>query len=362
MPERGARVRMPPVARLAIKGLQYFTWPLQIDDYLQLINPLWSTDEARGRIERIHPETDDAVTVFIVPGFRWRGHRPGQFLRIGFDIDGKRHWRAYSLSTDGSRPDGQITITVKRTEKGAVSNYLNSGAALGSLVTLGEVEGQFVCDGPADRKILFLTAGSGVTPVMAMLRSFERTKAVPDIVHIHSSRTASDAIFGEHLAALADSHADYRFELRETSTRGRLTPGELDDVCPDWRERQVFACGPGPMLDALTEHFDHHGLSDMLHIESFEHLVRGSSGAGGAIRFAASDVETQCDGDTVILDAGEAAGVDMPFGCRMGICHTCVGRLREGVVRDVRTGETTEAGATVRTCVNCPDGDVVIDL
>ena len=124
MPEAGARVEMPAPMRLAVRGLQYFTWPLKIDDYISLINPLWSTVEAKGRIERIHNETPDAVTVFIVPGFRWRGHKAGQYLRVGFDIDGKRYWRAYSLSTDASRPDGQITITVKRSGDGIVSNWL----------------------------------------------------------------------------------------------------------------------------------------------------------------------------------------------------------------------------------------------
>ena len=91
---------MPRVAELTLRGLEYFTWPLRLDDYLELISPLWSTTELRGRIERVQRESADAVTVFITPGFRWRGHRAGQYLRVGFDIQGKRHWRAYSLSSD----------------------------------------------------------------------------------------------------------------------------------------------------------------------------------------------------------------------------------------------------------------------
>ena len=117
MPERGTQVVLPGWARLAVRGLGHFTWPLRIDDYLELITPLWSVEELRRPMKRVHRKTDDAVTVFITPGFRWVGHKAGQYVRIGFDVEGKRHWRAYSLSSDAARPDGQVTITVKRTDE-----------------------------------------------------------------------------------------------------------------------------------------------------------------------------------------------------------------------------------------------------
>src|SRR5256885_15465544 len=111
MPERGTQLQMPRAAQLMLRGLEYFTWPLKLDDYLGLITPLWSTNELRGRIERVHRETDDTVTVFITPGFRWRGHLPGQYLRIGFDIQGKRHWRGGPPTPQGgpARPPGAPT-------------------------------------------------------------------------------------------------------------------------------------------------------------------------------------------------------------------------------------------------------------
>jgi ferredoxin-NADP reductase len=363
MPERGKPVDLPGPARLLLRGLSYFTWPLRIDDYLELITPLWSVEERRGRIERVHRETEDAVTVFITPGLRWGGHQPGQYVRIGFDVAGKRHWRAYSLSSDAARPDGQVTITVKRTEDGVVSRFLNSSQAAGSIVTLGDVEGEFTLPSPVPPKLLFLTAGSGVTPVMAMLRALARRREMPDVLHIHSARTAPEAIFAADLAALAERHDGYRVTQRATSEDGHVKPESLDEVCPDWRERETYACGPGEMLDALRSHFDVAGVSDRLHMESFEHMMlAGATGEGGTITFAGSDITAECDGATAILVAGEDAGADLPYGCRMGICHTCTGILSEGSVRDLRTGDVTRAGTEIRTCVNSPDGDITVKL
>jgi stearoyl-CoA 9-desaturase NADPH oxidoreductase len=354
---------MPRVAKLALRGIEYFTWPLRLDDYLELISPLWSTTELRGRIERVHQETADAVTLFITPGFRWRGHRAGQYLRIGFDIQGKRHWRAYSLSSDAARPDGQITITVKRTAGGVVSRFLHGPQAVGSIVTLGEVEGRFTLPDAIPAKLLFLTAGSGITPVMAMLRALDRSGKVPDVVHLHSARIAEDAIFAGDLAMLSERRSGYLLTQRVTGEEGRVQPEHLDTLCPDWRERETYACGPGEMLAALASHYGGSGVGERLHVESFEHFVPAAvTGQGGEIEFSESDVRVGCDGATPILIAGEGAGVALPFGCRMGICHTCIGQLTSGTVRDLRTGEITHRGTEIRTCVNCPDGPVTIEL
>src|SRR6201982_706963 len=144
MPERGARPNVHPVQRRILDALASLSSPLLIDDYLELINPLWSTRELRGRIEAIDHETRDAATVLIKPGYRWGGHEPGQYLRIGLDIEGVRHWRAYSLTSDPERSDGLMSITVKNVDEGKVSPYLVGHTKPGAIVTLSDVEGDFV--------------------------------------------------------------------------------------------------------------------------------------------------------------------------------------------------------------------------
>ena len=328
---------------------------------------MWSTRELRGRIVRIELETRDAATVTIKPGWAWPGHRPGQYLRVGIVVNGVHHWRAYSITSDPGRPDGCISITPKLVETGAVSQYLVRGAKPGVIVRLGGVEGTFTLPDRLPAKLLLISAGSGITPIMSMLRSLDRGGALTDVTHLHSARTADDVIFGRVLRDLASRSTSFRLHEQLTSVMGRIGPGDLDRLCPDWRERETFLSGPVAMLDATSDYFKAElGHCDRLHLEHFQPYLDGAAGekgAGGAIRFCSSDLDALSDGAEPILLAGEQAGATLPFGCRMGICHTCVGRLRSGRVRDLRTGEVHgQAGEMVRTCINAPEGAVEIEL
>src|ERR1700760_4414341 len=164
MPEKGAPPNVHPIQRRVLRALGALSSPLLVDDYLELINPLWSTRELRGRIEEIKPETENAATVLIRPGYQWPGHEPGQYLRIGVDIEGVRHWRAYSLTSEPEREDGWISITVKAVDTGTVSSYLVRHGRPGCIVGLGGVEGDFKLPEELPDKLLFVKAGSGTTP------------------------------------------------------------------------------------------------------------------------------------------------------------------------------------------------------
>lgn len=366
MAERGAEPQVPGLHRRAMHSLRGFFTPLLPDDYLEMINPLWSTQELRGRIVSVDLETSDAATILIKPGWKWPGHRPGQYLRIGVVVDGVHHWRAYSLTSDPDRSDGYISITPKLVDTGKVSPYFVRAARVGGIVRLGGVEGTFVLPDEVPEKMLFISAGSGITPVMSMLRNLEHTGDIGDVVHVHSARTEAAAIFGDQLRGLDERQAGYDLQLRLTSEQGRFAPEHLDDLCPDWRERETFACGPAEMLDALSERWESEGDPERLHMERFQPIIGkgdGEQGDGGTIRFTQSDVEAESDGSKPILVAGEDAGVTLPFGCRMGICHTCVGKLCSGQVRDLRTGKVSgSSGEMIRTCVNAPEGAVEIAL
>ncbi len=364
MAERGATPKVPELQRKALRAARFLFTPLLPDDYLELINPLWSTRELRGRIERLERETPDAVTVLIRPGYEWTGHKPGQYIRVGVVVDGVFHWRAYSLTSDPGRPDGFIGITPKLVDAGKVSPYLVKRAKPGDILRLGGVEGSFVLPDPPPEQALFISAGSGITPIMSMLRDLDRRDADADLVHVHSARTPDDVIFGSQLDRLRARNPRYRVTLRLTAEERRIAPEDLEELCPDWREREAFLSGPGDMLDAMADYWDRQGDCDRLHMERFQpKLALQTEGEGGRIVFTASGCETTANGGKPILVAGEEAGLELPFGCREGICHTCIGKLGAGRVRDLRNGKVSgQEGEMVRTCINAPEGEVEIEL
>jgi ferredoxin-NADP reductase/ferredoxin len=349
-----------------LNALAALSSPLLIDDYLELINPLWSTRELRGRIETIDHETRDAATVLIKPGYRWGGHEPGQYLRIGLDIQGVRHWRAYSLTSDPMRPDGLISITVKNVDEGKVSSYLVRRGRPGTIVALGGVEGEFLLPERLPDKLLLISAGSGITPIMSMLRHLDQSGEIGDVVLLHSARHADEVIFGSELRSLQKRHEHFVLHEQHTADKGRMGPEDLDQLCPDWRERETFISGPTEMLDAFDEHYEQAGVGDHLCMERFQPklgLGDGDEGEGGTIKFLDSDCEAASDGSVPILVAGEEAGLDLPYGCREGICHTCVGELRSGRVRDLRNGKVYgQEGEVIRTCISAPEGPIEIEL
>ncbi len=359
---------------VVVRAVESATTPLLPADYLDLFAPLRSGADLRGRIVSIHPETADAATIVILPGADWEGHIPGQYIRLGVDVNGIRQWRAYSL-THGPRSDSLITITVKAVPDGIVSNHLVHAARPGTLVHLEQATGDFVLPDltVAPPKFLFVTAGSGVTPVIGMLRNLfpvtdsgvVRTHRGLDITVVHVAPSEPDSIFIDNLRSLHEAGA-VNLVARYDDVHGVLDVNDLESLVPDLGQRTTYACGPSGLLDALAAH--HEALAIPLYVEQFRPAPI-VAGEGGTVTLEKSGVEIELDGTTTILDAAEEAGVLMPSGCRMGICMGCVLPLREGAVRDLRNGEITRAtpgetnvgGVSVQTCISAPAGACHID-
>ena len=338
------------------------TTPLLPGDYLDMIAPLRAGAPLRGRIVAVRPETRDAATLVIQPGRGWQGHLPGQYVRLGVDVDGVRQWRAYSVTSAPGAADGRISVTVKAIPDGKVSNHLVRRIRPGTIVQLDQAQGDFVLPTATPERVLFLTAGSGITPVMGMLRAGLTERA--DVVLVHSAPTRDDVIFGAELRALADRGA-VRLVERHTDTSGLLDVAELDDLVPDHAQRHTWACGPIGMLDAVEGYWTSNGVIERLHTERFRPTVV-TPGDGGTVTFTGAGVTVEADGATTLLDAGENAGVLMPSGCRMGICYGCVVPLRQGAVRDLRNGDVTTAvpgdGVRIQTCISAAAGTCDIEL
>lgn len=342
------------------------TTPLLPDDYLKLLNPLWSARELRGRIVEVRAEAEDSATLVIKSGWGCHfDHRPGQYIGIGLLIDGRLRWRSYSLTSvpRSVAGDRNLTITVKAMPEGFVSGHLVD-VVPGTVVRLAAPQGNFVLPDPPPPSVLFITAGSGLTPVLSMLRTMRRRNQIgppgSDVVHLHSAPTA-DFMFAGELDELDRRQCGYRLTVRATRSSGRLDVSRIDDVVPDWRQRETWVCGPEGLLADAEWHWAAAGLADRIHVERFA-AARSAGGRGGTVTFTRSGRSRATDAATTLLEAGEATGVALPAGCRMGICHTCIVTLLDGSVVDLRTGARHEAGTRVQTCVCAADGDCSLDV
>ena len=391
--------------------------PLLPSHYVQLLRPLSATHTRQARVEAIRDEAPGVKTLVLRPGRGWRVHRAGQHVRVGIAIDGRLVTRTYSISSAPERPRakrGCIDITVKA--QGRVSNALHA-VEVGAFVSLGAPSGEFVLPAAleAPARLLFLSGGSGITPIAAMLRSLAARAAMPDVVHVHYARTAEDMIFGEELRSLAVDHPSYRLiEIHTAADPRRFDGARLAALVPDWQTREAWACGPQGLLDAIGAVFAdaaraEHGcdrrelpMADLvrgedailraagdvpspavrderpgersehrgsrgphLHVERFRAAlaVLPANASGGRVRFAASAVSADADAATPLLHVAERAGLAPAHGCRMGICHTCDSTLVSGCVRDLRTGTSIdEPGARVQICVCAAAGDVELSL
>jgi len=343
--------------------------PLELHDVLDVFHPLRGGRPAlQGRIVSVTAETSESATILVKPGRDWAGHVPGQYVRVGVDVDGVRLWRTYSL-THGPRRDRNLSFTVKAIPGGVVSNHLVHRARAGQMLQLAQAEGEFVLPTPIPRKLLLVTAGSGITPVIGMLRNLfsRRVPVATDITLVHVNQRESSAMFRDELRAHATA-GHLTLVERYDDSHGILDVAHLDELVPDLSERLTYACGPAGLLDALEKHHADRGLS--LTTERFRPVLLdpADAGQGGTITFA-DGREVEADGTTPILDAAEGAGVIMPSGCRMGICMGCVIPMTSGAVRDLRNGAITTAvpgetgpeGVRIQTCISAAAGACHID-
>lgn len=339
------------------------TTPLLPDDYLHLINPLWSARELRGRVVDVIRETEDSATVTIRTGWGFPdSYKPGQYVGIGLQVGGRWHWRSYSLTSFSSNVDKMITITVKANPDGFLSSHLVEGVTPGTVIRLAAPKGDFHLPEPAPDSILFLTAGSGITPVMSMLRALRTRDTQPDIVHVHSAPTRDEVIFLDEIEEMNRELPTYDLQLQITRADGKFDVAALDSEIPDWRDRSCWACGPVAMLDAVEQHYENEGLREQLHIERFAIARTDHGGEGGTVTFSKTGKSAEIDGATTLLEAGEELGITMPFGCRMGICQTCVVPLAGGYVRDLRNGDEHREGDRIQTCISAVSGECTIEL
>ena len=349
-------LRSPAVAAL--------TSPHGVDRYLELVNPMWAAHEVRARVVRVERETLDVTTLTLLPTNTWNGFRAGQHVQVGLEIDSVRHTRCFSVSSSDLAStlhgDPTFTITVRGDDAGFVSRRLARTADVGTVLHLSQAEGDFTLPSLLPRRILMVSGGSGITPVMSMLRSLVDFRYEGRITFLHYARTPEETVFADELDALAElSNVDLHVFHTRTGDR-RLNELQLRATAPDYASTLTYACGPTGLVETLRELY---GDSDLLRVEYFKTSTLAlDPDATGSVAFIRSG-HTAANSGAPLLEQAEALGLRPVYGCRMGICLSCTSRKTAGTVRNVVTGaESSLPDEDIQICVSQPVGDCVVDL
>ena len=354
----------PPKLRL----LDAIAGPHGIDGYLEQVSPLLVTGEGRAEVIAVERKTADSATLTLRPNLVWSGFRAGQFVNVAVEIDGVRHRRCYSPACAEGR-GSTVEIAVRRHPQGLVSNFLVERAAPGLVVGLGPAEGDFILPAPRPDSILLIGGGSGITPLMAILRTLLGEGYERPVALLQYAPDRRRAMYRGELELLARRHDN--FKLLRSYTRasgvgeldGHFSPLHLPQSNPCFADAETFACGPPPLLEAVRGTWAN-GLEHRLHVESFvppAFLPAGEPGEG-TIRFADSGLDVENTG-APLLEQAETAGLTPEFGCRMGICHSCTRRKRAGTHKNLITGEVSSApDEEIQLCVSAALGDLTVEL
>ena len=358
---RFARVRTATLAA-ARQVATHLTLDRQLDFWMQELDPTWSLGTLRARVVDVIAETHDVSTFVLAPNALWPGHRAGQFVTVEIEVEGVRVQRCYSLSS--APGDRHLAITVKRVPDGRVSSFMHDHVRRGDIVRLGMPAGDFVRRAEAFPRLLLLSGGSGVTPIMSVLRDLSRRDAVDDVVFLHAARSRRDVIFERELEALRARHP----RLRVGFVFGALDREMVRAEVPDLAERDTMLCGPAGMMDALAPLWTDAGLTHRLQVERFAAPPRLSAAAGDPparvkLALVRSGRTISTERSETILEQLERGGEQPAHGCRMGICNTCVCRKRSGVVENIVTGAVSSApDEDIHLCVSRARTDIELTL
>lgn len=336
-----------------------------LNELLQRVLPRAALGEIRARVAGVIEETADTRSFELHTNRHWPSFRAGQHTLVTIDVRGRKLQRCFSLSSAPTRPR-RLAITVKRHSQSGATAWMHTHLRVGSIVTLSPPFGAFRMPEPMPKRVLMLSAGSGITPLMAMLRELYAQRCAGDIVLLHSCRQPADWIFSKELQAMASDWPSLQLKLHCTHNHDRLDADQLRALVPDFAERHSLLCGPPQFAEWVHSLYQQHHATALLHSETFG-LPRALSGAaasaGGAVHCAISEHSFTAVAGQPLLLAAEAAGLTPRYGCRIGICRTCLCRKQSGTVENLLTGEiSAEPGQLIQLCISTARSPLTLDL
>lgn len=337
---------------------------------LREINPALSLNALMAQVVAVIPENADTHTYVLRPPPRWQGFTAGMHIPIAVEINGVLTRRTYTISSSPEQyqRQGTIAITVKRLAGGRLSSQLFKHLNVGQWLEIGEAIGDFTFDKAVSEKVLFLAAGSGVTPFFSMLNDYLKVATSTYITLMYYCRRQDEVIFAQQLAKLAKAYSHFTLVPIFTDINGRIDAIHLLQHCPDVAQRDVFVCGPEGFMTRATTLLHQQGVAQrQIFQESFGRRLSPvnlqTSTTTSEVSFSKSTVRIAGDGKKTILELAELAGLTPKYGCRSGICHECKCTKVSGQVVDYRNGKKSSFDAEeIQVCISIPHGAVEIAL
>ncbi|MGY6630602.1 MAG: ferredoxin reductase [Wenzhouxiangella sp.] len=334
---------------------------------LQRVNPLWSASETRARVVRRVAENDELFSLWLKPNRHWSGHQAGQHVLLGAEISGVIRRRVFSLSSapgPGGNDPGLLRLSIQRQPGNGMTQWLFDHAQAGMVFDLSAADGGFVLPTPTPDKLLMIAGGSGITPMMAMLHQLAEQRFGGDIVLLQLFRKADQRLFRQELAELETRLPGLTVRGHESSIQGRLAASRIADLVADLRERHTLLCGPEGLISEVSGAWETLNPTGPLQLERFA-APRPTAAPGQSQRITANlskQVFTQNAGNT-LLEAAESAGLTPRFGCRAGLCRTCLCKKHSGTVRNLLTGlVSSQPDEWIQLCVSVAENDLELTL
>mgnify|MGYP000020552900 CR=1 FL=1 len=336
------------------------------DDYLEALSPMWTRRRIHAQVLARRNQTPGTLTLELRPNAAWPGFCAGQHLQIALDVNGVRQQRCFSPANAASERD-RIELTLRLGAEGGFTDTLSREAQVGRILALEPAQGEFVLGATPPEHLLLIAGGSGITPLLSMLRTLLAQGHRGRIDLLQYAPQARERLYARELDALAAQHSNlslYPVYTRGSggAARGHLDAAQLQGLVPEAYAAQTYVCGPAALQQQAQALWQAAGAQERLAVEAFSAPAPARSDEAGQLRLARSALDLPSDGRP-ILEQAESAGLQPAHGCRMGICASCRCRKLDGQVRDLQTGRLSGAGAEdIRICVSAPVGPVTLDL
>lgn len=342
-----------------------------VEPLAQWIKPQWRADRVRSKIVTVRHESADMYSLIIKPGKAFEMFLAGQYIELTVMKDGAWISRYFSVSSSPSyfEQTGLIEISIRVQDKGRITPWLNTALSKGSVVNLSQAKGQFILPDHHNHDLLMIAGGSGITPIRSMIqqliRSANTTKR--NVTLMFYARSSEHFLFEKELKAMADDANWLSIAFINSDQSGFFTEQHLFDACPEALEREVYICGPSPMITSSRKTLKESGFKqDQIHYEFFgpEPVENAQTGSAN-ILFKKSNTQISVaeSNQKTLLDLAEEQNTNPVSGCRMGVCHQCICQKKSGVVYNQKTQQYSDTGhQEIQLCISVPVGDVVLDL